>query len=178
MMLVKDLSPSLRALAMSAIGAQRHSYCPYSGFSVGAALQHKDGSVTTGSNWENSILQSTCAERTAIVSANAAGKRQCIAVAVFGSAERVVPPTDEELKSAVLETGTKEETPAAPCGLCRQMLTEVAQLSECDMDVVMVGPSRLRCKLMKLSDLLPFSFGPNDLNIDLHQWAKGECDPK
>jgi cytidine deaminase len=177
MMLVKDLTPTLRSLACSAVAAQRNSYCPYSNFFVGAAMLHKDGSVTTGCNWENSILQSTCAERTAIVAANSAGKRQCVAIAVFGSPVLAEAPTNEELTSAVLETGEKEENPAAPCGLCRQMLTEVAQLSEVDMEVVMVGPSRIRCKVMKLSDLLPFSFGPSDLNIDLHKWATGVCDP-
>ena len=176
LMLVRDLSPTLRSLASSAVSAQRNSYCPYSNFFVGAAMLHKDGSVTTGCNWENSILQSTCAERTAIVSANNAGKRQCVAIAVFGSPELATAPTDEELASAVLETGEKEETPAAPCGLCRQMLTEVAQLSGADMEVVMVGPSRIRCKVMMLSDLLPFSFGPSDLNVDLKKWATGTND--
>jgi cytidine deaminase len=84
--------------------AARFSYSPYSHFPVGAALLCADGSVVTGANVENrSFGLSNCAERSALFAAVSRGQRSFRAVAV-------VTPTSE--------------TPTAPCGACRQALSE------------------------------------------------------
>ena len=83
--------------------ARERSYCPYSGYSVGAALLCSDGSVFLGANIENAAYSPTiCAERSAFAAAITAGKRSFLAIAIAAGGENV--PT--------------------PCGVCRQVMAE------------------------------------------------------
>ena len=60
------MKKELKNLMIIAMEARKYSYCPYSNYSVGAALLCKDGRVITGSNIENASYGATnCAERTA-----------------------------------------------------------------------------------------------------------------
>ena len=98
-----------RILAEKAIEATANSYAPYSGFCVGAAVRLSDGKIITGSNQENIAYPSgLCAERTAMFYAHAqypdAG---IIAIAI-----------------AARQDGDLCETPASPCGACRQVMAE------------------------------------------------------
>lgn len=129
-------------LIAAAREASHHSYSPYSNFAVGAALRFADGSVVTGTNIENaSYGLALCAETVAVSKAMADGKRGGLeAVAVTG-------PGDE---------------PITPCGRCRQVLNELAQLGGTDPVILCVGPGEIR--RFKLSDLLPQAFGPASLS--------------
>ena len=63
--------------------ATEYSYAPYSGFRVGAAALTDDGTVVTGCNIENAAYSpSICAERVAVFSALAQGKKTIVAIAV------------------------------------------------------------------------------------------------
>lgn len=128
-------------LIAAARAASRHSYSPYSNFAVGAALRFADGSVVTGTNIENaSYGLALCAEAVAVSKAMADGVRGgLVAVAVTG------PGAD----------------PLTPCGRCRQVLNELAQLGGTDPEVLCVGPDNVR--KVRLSDLLPDAFGPASL---------------
>lgn len=148
-----------QSIANAALDVQQNAYAPYSNFLVGAALLHTDESITAGCNWENCIYQGTCAERCAIVSANAKGKRISTAVAVCGGSN------NEAVKAPPTSLVT-------PCGLCRQMLKEVSELSVVDLDVLLIAANRTHAKLMKLSELLPEGFGPADIGVDLKVWGK------
>jgi cytidine deaminase len=87
--------------------AAEASYSPYSRFRVGAALLCKDGTVITGTNVENrSYGLTNCAERSAIFSAISAGRTDFEAIAV----------STPDSAAAV-----------APCGACRQVLSEFAK---------------------------------------------------
>jgi cytidine deaminase len=87
--------------------AAEASYSPYSCFRVGAALLCKDGTVITGTNVENrSYGLTNCAERSAIFSAISAGRTDFEAIAV----------STPDSAAAV-----------APCGACRQVLSEFAK---------------------------------------------------
>ena len=127
------------------IGAARkaaaNSYSPYSHFAVGSALRFSDGSVVTGTNIENaSYGLALCAETVAVSKAMADGIRGGLeAVAVTG-------PGDD---------------PITPCGRCRQVLNELAQLGGTDPTVLCVGPNEVH--RVKLSELLPKAFGPASL---------------
>jgi cytidine deaminase len=128
-------------LIAAARAASRHSYSPYSNFAGGAALRFADGSVVTGTNIENaSYGLALCAEAVAVSKAMADGVRGgLVAVAVTG------PGAD----------------PITPCGRCRQVLNELAQLGGTDPEVLCVGPDNVR--KVRLSDLLPDAFGPASL---------------
>lgn len=132
-------------LIAAARAAAEHSYSPYSGFAVGAALRFADGSVVTGTNIENaSYGMALCAETVAVAKAMADGVRGgLVAVAVTG-------PDDK---------GGGD--PITPCGRCRQVLHELAALGGTDPDVLCVGPEDVR--RVKLSALLPAAFGPASL---------------
>lgn len=98
-------------LLSEAMKARENSYCPYSGFAVGAALLTTDGEIYRGCNVENSSYGATnCAERTALFSAVADGRRRgdFVAIAIAGG------PKDGAL------------VPCSPCGICRQALSEFA----------------------------------------------------
>ena len=72
-------------LVRCALEARRNAYVPYSHWAVGAALLAEDGTLFPGCNVENAAYGPTnCAERTALFSAVAQGKRRFTAIAVAG----------------------------------------------------------------------------------------------
>ena len=140
----------------AAAGVMEKAYNPYSKFFVGAALLTKDGQTITGANFENASYGHTiCAERSALVRANAMGFREFKAVAVIARG------ADFEAKS-----------PTAPCGACRQMLFEASQISGTDLEVIMSNTDRSKVTVMKISELLPLAFGPEDLGVKLEDYRR------
>ncbi len=119
-------------------GARESSYCPYSGFAVGAALLTSDGKVYTGCNIENSAFSPTCcAERVAFFSAVRDGVREFEMIAVTGGRK-----------------GGKPDEMCTPCGVCRQVMSEF-----CSSDFRIILGSSASLKSYTLSDLLPLGFG-------------------
>ena len=95
----------MQKLIEAALAAAEHSYSPYSGFRVGAALELASGEIVTGANVENvSYGLTICAERSALVRA----------VAQFGPRIRIAAVAVVNLNHA----------PSPPCGACRQVLAE------------------------------------------------------
>lgn len=120
--------------ARDAFGA---AYAPYSNFHVGAAVLADDGRIFSGCNVENASYGATaCAERNAVAAAVRAGARHLRACAVYTAHTRATPP----------------------CGICRQVLREFAA------DLVVVSANADGAiERWALEDLLPVSFGPEDL---------------
>ena len=80
-------------LMLLAEKARENAYVPYSDFKVGAALLCSDGSVYLGCNVENASYGATmCAERTAVFSAIADGKRAFLKIAVCGGNDHADVP--------------------------------------------------------------------------------------
>ena len=130
-------------LVQAARQARSRSYAPYSHFAVGAAVQGESGTIYTGCNIECASFSATCcAERVAVYHAAAAGEKSLCAVAVAGGAQ-----------------GQPVCGRTAPCGICRQVLSEFA---EKDMPVLMTV-SEEAYEEVTLESLLPLSFGPQDL---------------
>ncbi len=130
-----------RNLIRAALAARSRSYCPYSGYRVGAALLAADGSVYCGCNIENAAYTPTnCAERTAVFKAVSEGCRTFAAIAVAGG-KGDIPDGDY----------------AYPCGVCRQVLREFA-----DPYTFLVLCARSENDYIQrtLAELLPESFGP------------------
>ncbi len=152
----EELTERRRQLVLEAAKAMETAYNPYSRFYVGAALLTDDGEIISASNVENAAYGSTiCAERLALGRANAVGKRKFQAIAIIGRGE------DFESKQVV-----------TPCGSCRQMLYEAAQVSGTDMEVIMSNTKKGHIVIATIGQLLPMAFGPKDLNIDLEKYRK------
>ena len=132
----------IRRLIETAAAQRKFSYEPYSGYRVGAALLAKNGTVFTGCNIENAAYgPSMCAERTAIFKAVSEGVREFEAICVIGGLE---------------------ESPSGysvPCGVCRQVMTEFCEPSF----PVIVARDADHYKMYTLQELLPKSFGPDNL---------------
>ena len=134
--------PDRYVLVAAARAAMADAYAPYSIFRVGAALRFEDGEIVTGTNIENaSYGLSLCAETVAVAKAMAAGRRGGLA------------------EVAVIGTGA---APVTPCGRCRQVLNELAELGGTDPLVWSCGAEDVR--EYRLSDLLPAAFGPGSLD--------------
>lgn len=130
-----------KELIRAAMEARKKAYAPYSDFMVGAALMTDSGKIYQGCNIENASYGATnCAERTAVFRAVSEGEIRFKAIAIVGGMRN------------------KELTYAFPCGICRQVLREFC---EPDQMMVIVARSETDYKKMKLSELLPESFGPD-----------------
>jgi len=131
---------TIRKLITKALDMRKKAYCPYSGYSVGAALLTGTGKIFEGCNIENAAYPDTvCGERTAIFKAVSEGEREFTAIAV---------------------TGGRSEEPegySVPCGSCRQVMNEF-----CDPDRfwIIVARNTEDYKVFTLRQLLPESFSP------------------
>ena len=124
-------------LKAKAVSMLEMSYCPYSHFPVGAALECEDGTVYTGCNIENAGYSATvCAERTAVFKAVSEGCRRFKRIVVAG----------------------RSDSPCVPCGECRQVLSEFAP----ELEVICLDKDGNEMTL-SLSDLLPHSFNKSFL---------------
>ena len=114
-----------------ALRVAKDAYAPYSNFRVGAALLTETGEVIKGVNVENrSYGLTNCAERTAIYSAIAVGKKKFIKLAI----------------------ATPDATyPVPPCGACRQVISEFMDKSA----LIIFGSSREDIKILTVEDLYP-----------------------
>lgn len=138
----RQLTGPFEPLLAAARRARARAYAPYSRYRVGAAILTRSGHVYAGANVENATYGATvCAERSAISAMVAAGDREPVACVVV----------------------TSGPTPGAPCGICRQVLTEFAA----DMPVLMVadddGGRALATRRASLASLLPLVFTQKSL---------------
>lgn len=136
------------ALIAEAYEAAKAAYAPYSRFSVGAAVLLADGRSVRGANLENaSYGLSLCAETVALAAVNMAGALgDVIAIAVVGG--------------TIGAEGIEGTKPVRPCGRCRQILNEAAQLGRRDIEVFCASADGAVVERHMLSDLLPHAFGP------------------
>lgn len=122
----------LKQAKLRALETRLHAHAPFSHFLVGAALIADDESLHIGCNVECSSYGLTiCAERSALVSAVAHGKKRFLAVAVAADTDNLTPP----------------------CGACRQLLYDFAP----DALVVLVNLHGAE-KRFTMKELLPEAF--------------------
>lgn len=129
-----------RELIKRALEAKEKAYAPYSKYHVGAAVFTESEKIFTGCNIENASYSSTvCAERTAIFKAVSEGEREIRAIAIVGDSEYTYP-----------------------CGICRQVIREFGK----DI-LIIIAKSENEYKEYSLEKLLPYSFGPE--NLEKHE---------
>jgi cytidine deaminase len=123
-------------LIQAATQARQAAYAPYSNYAVGAALLTASGGIYTGVNVENAAYPtSMCAERVAIFKAVSEGEVDFRALAV------------------VTANG------GAPCGACRQVLSEFGL----DTLVIIADVKGNITREATVGELLPGAFRPEDL---------------
>ena len=131
-----------RKTADAAVEAISLSYAPYSRFNVGAAVMFEDGEIVKGANQENAAYPSgLCAERTALFYASASRPDKAMKI----------------LAIAAGQEGKLCDSPATPCGACRQVMAQYQTKSGRPMAVILVGAKKI-WKFEKVDDLLPLIF--------------------
>lgn len=138
-------------LVEAALAAATHAHAPYSRFAVGAALLLADGAIVTGTNLENaSYGLSLCAEAAALAATNGQGRlADVVAVGIVGG--------------TIAPGGLRGDAPVYPCGRCRQMLNEAADLGGRDLLIFCASADGTVLRRHRLSALLPHAFGPGDV---------------
>lgn len=135
---VSRLETSDQELVKLALDVRRRAYAPYSKFLVGCALRDELGGVHIGCNVENaSYSAAICAERVALTAMVSSGQRVCKRVALVTSCDE----------------------PCFPCGVCRQMLQELAP----DAVIIAVDQSGTVYSQTTTRELLPSAFSKDKL---------------
>lgn len=143
-----EMGSGEQALLKKAKEALQQAYAPYSKFHVGAALLLDDGTVVTGSNQENaSFPLGLCAERVALASKAANHPRQKVKAL------------------AVSVENNTAQSPAAPCGMCRQALLEGEMKQGTPIKVLLKGPSDEVYEIDSVKQLLPLPFSSGNLTV-------------
>jgi cytidine deaminase len=124
--------------------AAAKAYAPYSNFHVGCAIESSDGEVVTGANMENACYRlGVCAEQSALTAAqHKFGLDKVARIAVVGGADATV---------------------CTPCGGCRQAISEAAQLSGGDVEIICGSGDGSAVERHTIGELLPLGFGPANL---------------
>lgn len=146
---VDELSASDAALLQEANAITATAYAPYSGFLVGAVARMKNGSTVSGTNQENAAYPvGICAER------------------VLMSVAAVLYPNEPIDTLAITYHNSKgtSNSPVSPCGMCRQALKEFEERTAQPIRLILSGESGSVFIISKSTQLLPFSFGSEDMN--------------
>lgn len=132
-----------RELLAAATAALPNSYSPYSRFQVAAAARLVDGTLVTGANIENAAYpMCICAEPNTMAAAAA------------------LRPGMPVTAMAITVKAPKQilDTPASPCGSCRQILSEHEARFGHDLRLILRGETGPVYVFDRASDLLPFGF--------------------
>jgi len=126
-------------LIKEAFKAMDNAYAPYSNYHVGACVLTKDGHTFLGANIENASYGATnCGERSAIFAAYSNGYRK------------------EDIETLAIVTDGK--ILAGPCGICRQVLSELLE----DTTPIILSNGK-DTKVLTIDELLPMRFTQEDL---------------
>ncbi len=138
-----ELSTDDQTLLKAAARAMDLAYAPYSNFKVGAAVRLTDGTIVIGSNQENAAYpMCLCAERVALGNASLnhpAEKLQTLAIRVRNE-NKAIPE------------------PAAPCGSCRQAISEMEDRQQQPIRILMQGDDDMIYEVESGQSLLPLGF--------------------
>ena len=127
-------------LIAAASEARLKAYAPYSKFLVGAAVRDERGQIHGGCNIENAAYpQGWCAETSAIAAMIMSGGKAIAEMAVIGTGDLL----------------------CTPCGGCRQKIREFAKGN---VKIHMCGEDGKLKQTFTLEELLPASFGPENLD--------------
>jgi len=146
---INNLNSEDQNLLTAAINAINNAYAPYSNFYVGAAVLLENGKIITGNNQENAAYPSgLCAER----------------VAIFYASSQY---PGIKIKSIAVSANSKKYNinyPIAPCGSCRQAISEYEVKMDSPIRLIMFGESGEIYISPSISNLLPLMFSSKNLS--------------
>ena len=144
-----ELEDTDRYLLQKAKETTEQAYAPYSRFHVAAAARLTSGDIVCATNQENaSYPVGICAERALLSTL---------------SATHPNIPIDTIAITYLNHATGNSNTPASPCGLCRQTLFEYEQRMGHPIRLILAGETGKVLVVKSIGDLLPFGFGPDDL---------------
>jgi cytidine deaminase len=145
---VDELNTSDAELARAARKVTEKAYAPYSKFHVGAVARLQNGETISGTNQENaSYPVGICAERVLLSAASVVHSNIPI----------------ETIAVSYHNLNGQSSDPVSPCGMCRQALKEYEDRTQTPIRLILTGMSGKVFVIEKASQLLPFSFGGEDL---------------
>jgi len=126
-------------IRQAALAVRSNAYVPYSDHPVGAVLISESGKAYAGCNVESANYKGLCAEASAIAGLVSSGERQIRTIYVIGPGEHL----------------------CTPCGDCRQRIREFATPQT---EIIVLDGDGAPLKHYSMDELLPDSFGPENLN--------------
>jgi cytidine deaminase len=145
---IEELPEEQQLLLSKAREVTEHAYAPYSHFHVGAIAKLVNGEIVAGTNQENvSFPIGLCAERVLLASVSSIFPKMAI----------------ETLAISYKGDGVKSDHPIAPCGICRQSLTEFEGRMDHSIRLILGGIEGPVYVIDKASLLLPLAFTSNEL---------------
>ncbi len=141
---IQGLNRDQQKAIKAAEKACKNAYAPYSNFKVGAALLLEDDTLVKGSNQENRAYPSgLCAERVALFSYGAQQTKQGIKILAVAAEGEMLKINDY----------------FSPCGSCRQVMTEYAEMQDQPFEIVIKNGDGSCSVFEGIHHLLPFVFG-------------------
>lgn len=145
---IKDLSEDDKQLLVAAREVTGKAYAPYSNFLVGAVARLNNGAIISGTNQENaSYPVGICAERVLLASAS-------------------MLQTDVPINTMAIayhNLNGQSDHPVSPCGMCRQYIAEYETRTKQPIRLILSGMDGKIFIIEKAGQLLPLSFGSEDL---------------
>lgn len=145
----EELEASEKELLDRALAACDLAHAPYSHFQVGVSLLLNNGQIVDGANQENAAYpMCICAEPVALSNAK---------VNYPGAIIQMMAIRVKSKKNHISE-------PAAPCGACRQIISEYEQRQQAPIAILLQGETGVVYKTEGIASLLPLSFDASFLD--------------
>ena len=146
---LEELQEKDKMLMNAAVSARKRAYAPYSEFHVGASVLLGNGEIVEGNNQENASYPSgLCAER----------------VAIFYAGSKYPGIKIKAIAISAASLNHEVDEPAAPCGNCRQSITEYEFRQKEPIRMLLMGETGSVIECNSLADLLPMGFNSSYLN--------------
>ena len=146
---LEELQEKDKMLMNAAVSARKRAYAPYSEFHVGASVLLGNGEIVEGNNQENASYPSgLCAER----------------VAIFYAGSKYPGIKIKAIAISAASLNHEVDEPAAPCGNCRQSISEYEFRQKEPIRMLLMGETGSVIECNSLADLLPMGFNSSYLN--------------
>jgi len=123
--------------------AIKNAYDPYSQFYVAASVLTKKGNIYCGVNINTCAYNGLCAERAAISNAVSNGEYLFEKIAIIAKSDFY-----------------QVKILSGPCGICRQMIWEFAELAKKDIEIIVSDSQKKKILITSIKEIHPYGFGP------------------